>query len=197
MPFDTLIALFVFAFVASITPGPNNVMLLASGANFGFRRTLPHMFGIEIGFVSLIAAVGLGLGALLTAMPMLDTALKIAGALYLVYIAWRIATTRSMASATGASRPLNVLQAAAFQWINPKGWVMAVSAVAIYSRPDALAQSILAVIACFALSGLIATPTWTGFGTALSAYLDDPDRLKWFNIAMGVLLVLSLAALVI
>lgn len=197
MPFDTLIALFVFAFVASITPGPNNVMLLASGANFGFRRTLPHMLGIEIGFVSLIAAVGLGLGALLIAVPVLDTALKTAGALYLLYIAWRIATTRTMASATGAVRPLGVLQAAAFQWINPKGWVMAVSAVAIYSRPDALIQSILAVIACFALSGLIATPTWTGFGTALSAYLDDPARLRWFNIAMGILLVLSLAALAI
>lgn len=192
MPLDTLIALFVFTLVASITPGPNNVMLMASGVNFGFRRTLPHMIGIEFGFVSLLAAVGLGLGALLIAFPTLHTVVKVAGGIYLAYLAWRIATTRTMAAAEGEARPLNMLQAALFQWINPKGWVIAISAIAIYSRPDALAVSIVAVIVCFVVSGILSAPTWTGFGTVLRGYLDDPVRLKWFNIAMGLLLVLTL-----
>jgi threonine/homoserine/homoserine lactone efflux protein len=137
-------------------------------------------------------AVGLGLGALLIEFPTLHTIVKAAGGVYLVYLAWRIATTRTMAKTEGEARPLNMLQAALFQWINPKGWVIAVSAIAVYSRPDARAVSITAVIVCFVISGILSAPTWTGFGTVLRGYLDDPVRLKWFNVAMGLLLALTL-----
>ncbi len=190
---DTVLALFVFSLVGSITPGPNNVMLLASGANFGFRRTLPHMIGIEFGFISLLTAVGFGLGALLSAFPSAHLALKIAGGLYLLYLAWKIAASRSFASAPGAeARPMALYKAALFQWVNPKAWVLAVSAMAIYTRPDMLAASTTVVIACFALAGIIAAPTWIGFGSALRGLLSDPRRLKWFNVSMGVLLALTL-----
>src|SRR5690606_21438896 len=121
MSLDIFMALVVFAFVTSITPGPNNVMLMASGVNFGFRRTIPHIFGIGIGFLSLLLGVGFGLGALLTAFPALHLALKIAGGVYLLHLAWRIAMTRSLGDGSGtAARPMTFLEAAAFQWVNPK-----------------------------------------------------------------------------
>lgn len=192
MPLDTVLALLVFSFVGSMTPGPNNVMLLASGANFGFRRTLPHIVGIEFGFVSLMAAVGFGLGALLVAFPSFHLALKVAGGLYLVYLAWKIATNRRFAQADSEARPLTVPQAALFQLVNPKAWVLSVSAMAVYTRPDMLVRSTLVVIMCFLLAGIVATSTWAGFGSALRGFLSEPVRLKWFNIAMGALLVLTL-----
>ena len=189
---DTVLALFVFCLVGSITPGPNNVMLLASGANFGFRRTLPHMIGIEFGFVSLLTAVGFGLGALLTAFPALHLGLKIAGSLYLVFLAWKIATSSKMAEASAEARPLAFHKAALFQWVNPKAWVLAVSAMAIYTRPDMILVSTVLVIVAFALAGIISAPTWIGFGSVLRGLLGEPRRLRWFNLAMGALLVLTL-----
>ena len=189
---DTVLALFVFSLVGSITPGPNNVMLLASGANFGFRRTLPHMVGIEIGFISLLTAVGFGLGALLASFPAFHLALKFAGGLYLVYLAWKIATSSKMAQAASQVRPLAFHKAALFQWVNPKAWVLAVSAMAIYTRPDMILLSTVVVIVCFALAGIIAAPTWIGFGSALRGLLGEPRRLRWFNVSMGALLVLTL-----
>ena len=193
MSLESFLALLVFAFVSSITPGPNNVMLLASGVNFGFRRTVPHMLGVGIGFFVLMVAVGFGLGALLTAYPPLHLALKIAGAAYLVYLAWRIAMSRTLSSGGDrAVRPMTFLEAAAFQWVNPKGWVMAVTAMALYTTSGASALSIVAVAAGFSLVGFPCVSVWTSFGTALRGFLSDPVRLKWFNIVMGVLLVASL-----
>jgi threonine/homoserine/homoserine lactone efflux protein len=116
----TLLALVTFAFATSITPGPNNMMLFASGVNFGFRRTIPHMFGIGAGFFSLLIGVGFGLGAVLKTYPLLFTILKFAGGAYLLYIAWSIAMSRSISSGTAGARPMTFLEAAAFQWINPK-----------------------------------------------------------------------------
>jgi threonine/homoserine/homoserine lactone efflux protein len=193
MSFDTLLALFIFTLVAAITPGPNNFMLLASGVNFGFRRTVPHILGMLAGFLTLNVAVALGVGALLVAFPALHLALKVGGGLYLAYLAWKIATARKMtSSAEDGARPLSFLQAALFQWVNPKGWIAIVTAVGLYSQPDALTLSVVTVVLCFMLSGTIAAPTWAGFGTALRDYLDDPVRLKWFNVSMGALLLLTL-----
>ncbi|MEX4007644.1 LysE family translocator [Neoaquamicrobium sediminum] len=193
MSTDLLLALVVFAFVTSITPGPNNFMLLASGVNFGFRRTIPHMLGIGGGFLSLLLGVGFGLGALLTAYPSLHLALKLAGGAYLLYLAWRIAMSRSLSEKDGkAARPMTFLEAAAFQWVNPKAWVMAVTAMAVYSDPAAPFLSVLVVALAFALVNLPSVSTWAGFGMALRGFLADPVRLKWFNIAMGVALVVSL-----
>ena len=193
MGLDVFFALLVFAFVSSVTPGPNNLMLLASGVNFGFRRTVPHMAGIGFGFWLLLMAVGLGLGAMLSAFPTLHLALKIAGGAYLLYLAWRVATSRSMGSGgTAQSRPMTFLEAVAFQWINPKAWVMAVTAMAIYTDPQRPLLTVVLVAAAFAIVNFPSVSVWAAFGVALRGFLADPVRLKWFNIAMGVLLAATL-----
>lgn len=192
MSLDLFAALVGFAFVSSVTPGPNNMMLLASGVNFGFRRTVPHMLGIGFGFASLLLGVGFGLGALLSAFPPLHLALKLAGGAYLLYLAWRIASSRTLAEAGSASRPMSFGEAAAFQWINPKAWVMAVTAMAIYTSPEAPVLSVLLVATAFALVNVPSVSVWAGFGTALRGWLSDPGRLRWFNVTMGLLLAATL-----
>ena len=192
MPLDTFLALVLFAFTTSITPGPNNMMLFASGVNFGFRRTIPHMFGIGVGFFSLLIGVGLGLGALLHTVPVVYTVLKFAGGAYLVWIAWKIASSRSISEGKSAVRPMSFFSAAAFQWVNPKAWVMAVTAMATYTNPELYLGSVLLVGLAFAAVNVPSVSTWAGFGSALREWLSDPVRLKWFNISMAVLLVASL-----
>lgn len=193
MPADTFLALLVYAFVSSVTPGPNNFMLLASGVNFGFRRTIPHMLGIGIGFFALLLAVGWGLGALLTAVPALHAALKLLGGAYLLYLAWKIASSRSLGDGKGVkARPMTFLEAAAFQWVNPKAWVMAVSSMAVYTDPLAPFVTAFLVASAFAVVNFPSVSAWAGFGVALRGFLADPERLKWFNIAMGLLLALTL-----
>lgn len=196
MSAGTLGALLVYALVSSITPGPNNLMLLASGVNFGFRRTVPHMLGIGAGFVALLLATGWFLGALLVAAPELHGALKVIGAAYLLYLAWRIATARApSADRPAGARPMRFLEAAAFQWVNPKAWVMAATAMALYVDPQAPALSVLLVAAVFGMVNLPSVSTWAGFGSALRGFLADPVRLKWFNVAMGAALAFSAAPL--
>ncbi|RWP64788.1 LysE family translocator [Mesorhizobium sp.] len=193
MTLDAFLALLVYAFVTSITPGPNNFMLLASGVNFGFAKTIPHMLGISIGFLVLLLAVGFGLGAVLIAFPVLDTALKIAGGVYLLYLAWKIAMSRSLSSKGEAkARPMRFIDAAAFQWVNPKAWVMAITAMAVYAVPEHPFLSVALVSIAFTVVNLPSVSVWAGFGTALRGFLSDPVRLKWFNIAMGVLLAAAL-----
>lgn len=193
MSLDVFTALVVFAFVTSITPGPNNFMLMASGVNFGFRRTIPHMLGIGAGFVALLLGVGFGLGAALQAFPPLHTALKALGGAYLLYLAWRIGTSRALARKGGeAARPMTFLEAAAFQWVNPKAWMMAITAMAVYTNPQAPFLSVVLVAFAFGLVNLPSVSTWAGFGMALRGFLADPARLKWFNIAMAMLLAATL-----
>ncbi len=192
MQADTLFALFLFAFTTSITPGPNNMMLFASGVNFGFARTIPHMFGIGAGFLTLLIAVGLGLGAILHSVPLLYAALKFAGGAYLIWIAWKIGTSRSLSDGRTGAMPMTFLQAAAFQWINPKAWVMAVTAMATYTSEQSYLFSVMVVGIIFAVVNVPSVSTWAGFGSALRQWLSHPVRLKWFNITMAVLLVLSL-----
>lgn len=193
MSSDTFVALLVYAFVTSVTPGPNNFMLLASGVNFGFSRTIPHIFGIGAGFLVLLLAVGLGLGTLLAAFPVLHVALKFAGAAYLLYLAWRIAMSRTLTGKGGeAARPMSFLEAAAFQWVNPKAWMIAVGGMALYTVPEAPVLSMLLVAVAFAAVNLPSVSAWAAFGTAMRGFLSDPTRLKWFNIAMGMILAASL-----
>lgn len=192
MSVDTLFALVLFAFATSITPGPNNMMLFASGVNFGFRRTVPHMLGIGAGFLSLLIGVGMGLGAVLHAYPPAFIALKVAGGLYLLWIAWKIGSSRSMGEGEAKARPMTFLAAAAFQWVNPKAWVMAVTAMAVYPNPEQYALTVAIVALVFAVVNVPSVSTWAGFGSALREWLSVPVRLKWFNITMAVLLVLSL-----
>lgn len=192
MSVDTLLALVLFAFATSITPGPNNMMLFASGVNFGFRRTVPHMLGIGAGFLSLLIGVGMGLGAVLHAYPAAFIALKVTGGLYLLWIAWKLGSSRSMDEGEAKARPMTFLGAAAFQWVNPKAWVMAVTAMAVYPNPEHYALTVAIVALVFAAVNVPSVSTWAGFGSALRGWLSVPVRLKWFNITMAVLLVLSL-----
>lgn len=191
MPAETLAALAVFAFVMSITPGPNNLMLMASGANFGLRRTVPHMLGVGIGFVVMTALVGTGLVGLFDRVAGLWAAMQVAGAAYLLWLAWRIAHAAAPAEGRGTARPLTFLQAAAFQWVNPKAWAMAVSAVALYAPGQATA-AVLVVAAVFGAVNLPSVAVWAVAGRGLRRWLDAPVRLRLFNRTMAALLVASM-----
>ncbi|GIL00999.1 MAG: lysine transporter LysE [Alphaproteobacteria bacterium] len=190
MPLEALLALAVFAFVTSVTPGPNNLMLLASGVNFGLRRTIPHMLGIGVGFGVLLLCVGYGLGQMLTLFPVAFTALKLAGGAYLVYLAWRIAMSGEVGEAAAGARPITLIEAAAFQWVNPKGWVMAVGAV--YTDPDRYVASVMLVAGVFVAIGVAAISLWAAMGIGLRRFLDRPAVLRMFNWTMALLLVASL-----
>lgn len=193
MSVNLLSALFLFAVATSITPGPNNMMLLASGVNFGFRRTIPHMLGIGFGFFVLLVCVGMGLGTLIASIPMLEMAMKVASGIYLLYIAWKIGSSRSIGEQKEAGQvPMTFLQAAAFQWVNPKAWVMAITAMSAYSDPAHPYQRVLLIGLIFAVINVPCVSTWAGFGSSLRGWLSDPYRLKWFNITMAILLVVSL-----
>ncbi len=194
MSIEVFLALLVFAFVSSVTPGPNNLMLLASGVNFGFRRTIPHMLGIGVGFFVLLLAVGFGLGALIEMVPSFYVALKFAGGAYMLYLAWKIAMSRSIGDAKhrDKSEPMTFLQAAAFQWVNPKAWVMGITGIATYANHDNYYVAVLLVSVAFAIVNLPSVSVWAGFGTLLRNWLSDPFRLKCFNFIMALLLILSL-----
>jgi threonine/homoserine/homoserine lactone efflux protein len=189
---EVFLSLVLFAFTTSVTPGPNNMMLLASGVNFGMRRTIPHMIGIELGFASLLAAVGFGLGALFLSLPTLYLVLKICGGLYLLWIAWSIGMSRSLGNGKSSGEPMSLWSAAAFQWINPKAWVMAISSMAAFADPNQPVISVVIVTVTFVTLALPCQGGWAGFGALLRDWLSHPVRLKWFNITMAVLLVLSL-----
>jgi threonine/homoserine/homoserine lactone efflux protein len=183
-------ALLAFAFVSSITPGPNNLMLLASGANFGLRRSIPHMLGISVGHSFMVVVVGLGLMGVFEAVPRLHDALTVASALYLLWLAWRIATSTPKDGAARA-RPFTFWQAAAFQWVNPKAWAMAIGAVTLYAG-DGGPGAVLAVAAVFAATNLPSIGVWTAMGQEMRRLLTSPARLRAFNWTMAALLVLSL-----
>lgn len=197
MSFETFIALFAFAFVATATPGPNNVMVMASGVNFGFRRTVPHLLGITFGFAFLVTLVGFGLGAVLTAYPAAHLALKIMGGAYLLYLAWRIGTSRHVGKGATAAKPLSALGAAAFQWVNPKAWMISVTATSLYAMPDRPFMSAVIVALVFGIVCLPIVSVWAGFGTKLRDFLSDPKRLRLFNMAMGLLLALTTIPMVL
>jgi threonine/homoserine/homoserine lactone efflux protein len=198
MPYDIFVAMFVFAAVTAFTPGPNNIMVTASGVNFGFARTIPHLAGILIGFQVMLVACGAGLGALFTAYAPLQYALKIVGAAYMLWLAWKVANARPADDEPDSSaRPLTFLQAAAFQWVNPKAWVIAISAIAIYVRPSHWLVDFAILLAVFGLFTVLSTATWTGFGVALRGLLRNPRHARIFNLVMAVLLVASIAPMVI
>lgn len=193
MSAEIYFALITFAFVTSVTPGPNNLMLLSSGVNFGFKRTIPHMMGIGFGFFILLIATGFGLAALLEYMPILYTALKFAGGAYMLYLAWKIATSGEIsAEDKAASKPISFIQAALFQWVNPKAWVMAVTGIATYTAGQDYTSMVIIISVIFTLVNVPSVSLWAGLGTLMRSMLSDPVKLKVFNITMGLLLVASL-----
>ncbi|MCE8514547.1 LysE family translocator [Ruegeria pomeroyi] len=191
MTYDLLIALLLFAFVSSITPGPNNLMLMASGANFGFRRSVPHMLGIGLGFTFMVVMVGVGLVQVFDAWPPSYTLLKYASVVYLLYLAWKIANAAPAKRGAEAGRPMTFLQAAAFQWVNPKAWAMALTAISAYA-PGQTLMAVLVVAAIFGAVNLPSVSTWTVLGQQMARLLTNPRRLTVFNWTMAGLLVLSL-----
>ncbi len=191
MTYDLFAALALFAFVSSVTPGPNNLMLMASGANFGFRRTIPHMLGVALGFVFMVLLVGVGLVQVFDAFPLSYTVLKIGSVLYLLYLAWKIAHAGPARSGAASGRPMSFLQAAAFQWVNPKAWAMALTAISAYT-PDHSLWAILLVGAIFGAINLPSVGSWTLLGQQMARLLTNERRLTLFNWTMAALLVASL-----
>ena len=191
MTLDLLSALVAFAFVSSITPGPNNLMLMASGANFGFRRSGPHMLGIGLGFTCMIMLVGAGLVQIFDTYPISYSALKIGSIAYLLYLAWKIASSGPAKQGQSAGTPMTFLQAAGFQWVNPKAWAMALTAISVYT-PDTTFWSTALVALIFGAINLPSVSVWTFLGLQMAKALTDPARLRAFNWTMAALLVASL-----
>ena len=193
-PDELLWALLVFVVVTLITPGPNNAMLMTTGLNFGFRRGQPHLWGVALGFAVMVLGVGLGLGAVFAAYPLAYTVLKYVGAAYLLYLAWQIATAGPIEEGgeNNNGRPISFIDAAAFQWLNPKGWVMAVGAVSAYAGVAAFPLNMLLIAGLFGSLGILSSATWLGFGTALKRLLTSPRAVRVVNATMALLLVASL-----
>ena len=196
MNYDLIYPLVLFAFVSSATPGPNNMMLLASGANFGLWRTVPHMVGIGLGFGLMIVMVGVGLMQVFDAFPITNLILKIVSVIYLLWLSWKIATAApKLADApdTGGT-PMTFLQAAAFQWVNPKAWSMGIYAITNFAKDDDGARSFLSVCVvafAFVLVNFPSVTIWTVLGQQMRRFLTSPARLRAFNWTMAVLLVLT------
>ena len=200
-----LVPAILFAAVTSITPGPNNMMLLASGVNFGLRRTLPHMLGITLGCLIMFGAIGGGLGYLFHQLPILQLLLMVGSFCYLMWMAWHIAfqptagaSTKFEASSQANNahnrrhRPMSLFAAASFQWINPKAWVMGIGFYANYIPVNSGVWGILAGDIIFAIVNLPCILLWVLLGANLSRWLSSETRLKWFNRTVGLLLAMSL-----
>ncbi len=189
MPVEILLALSGFAFVSSITPGPNNLMLMASGVNFGFRRTVPHMLGVGLGFTLMIVLIGIGLMELFEAVPVTFTILKVVCAVYLAWLAWKIANAAEP-KAGSAAAPMTFFQAAAFQWVNPKAWFMATAAITAYA-PERNLMAVVLVALVFGAINIPCVGVWTILGQNLRRILGNPTRLRVFNWSMAALLIVS------
>ncbi|MGA8009106.1 MAG: LysE family translocator [Thiomonas sp.] len=195
MSHDTLLAFALFAFVASITPGPNNLMLLASGANFGFRASIPHVLGITSGFLVLVTSVGFGLAEVFSRLHWADVTMRWIGAAYMLFLAWRIATAAppdGSGPRDGSSRPMTFLGAAAFQWVNPKAWLMAISAFSTYVPATSGMVAVLGAALLFGAINLPSVTAWAFGGSRLQRVLLVRHRAVAFNLLMGGLLVASL-----
>ena len=192
--FDSnLSALALFAFVTSVTPGPNNLMLLASGANFGFRASIPHLLGISTGVLILLVSVGLGLAELFSLWPWAESVMKAVGALYMIYLAWRIASASPPdGSSARESRPMRYVGAFAFQWVNPKLWLMALSVFSVYVPGSGGFSLVLAVAVLFSVINLPTISVWALGGARLRHLLTDQRRVKVFNLSMAALLLATL-----
>jgi len=193
---NLMLPLLTFVVAMTITPGPNNIMITASGANFGFRRTIPHLMGIVIGFPVMTLAIGVGLGEMFKTWPIVHTVLKYVGTAYLLYLAYRIATAARGGEAQSRGRPLTFLEAAAFQWANPKGWMMAVGAISAYTTVggDPFLESLIIAVT-FGVIAVPAVGVWAVFGVAVGRLLRSDRALRIFNLTMAALLVASLALL--
>ncbi len=194
MSLEHFLALATFAFATSITPGPNNLMLLASGANFGVRRTMPHMVGISLGHMVMTFAVGAGLMRALQSTPQAFDVLRWISVAFILLLAWKIASAAPAGEAKSRARPLTFLQAAAFQWANPKAWMMSLGAIGAYA-PDRTIEAVAIVALIFSAVNLPSVGVWTVLGTQLRRLLNTNTKLRAFNIGSALLLVASMTPL--
>jgi threonine/homoserine/homoserine lactone efflux protein len=209
MSYDQLLALAIFAAVSSVTPGPNNLMLLASGVNFGVRRSLPHLAGVNLGFVFLFLCLGFGLQRVFVSYPQLEVVLRYVGTTYLVWLAWSLATSSTKpAQATDKENskqnedkpnqdqsgkgPMSFASAVAFQWVNPKAIMMAIGAITTYLPSGAGVWGMLLVGLVFGLINAPMVASWLLFGSTMRQFLQDPKKLKLFNWGMAMLILATL-----
>lgn len=191
---ELLIGLVGFALVSAFSPGPNNLMLLSSGMNFGWRKSVPHILGIAIGFPVMIFGVGMGITQIFEAYPISLLVMKVLSAVYLIYLAYKIASTRpaGVDAEIKNSRPLTFVQAAAFQWVNPKAWAMALTAISAYTIANNMLLSVFIVIFVFLAVGMMSANTWTIIGLKLRIFLSNPVAFRAFNISCALILVATL-----
>ena len=192
MPHEQLLALALLAFVGSFTPGPNNMIAAVTGANHGFRASLPHVLGVPFGFSSMLIAGGAGVSALLLAYPLIATLIKWAGIAYLLFIAWQLARPHPDAAGKDLNltgfRPLSFWQSAAFQYANPKAWMLAAATAGSFMASNATIAGIAIIVIVFSLAAIGSLVTWAWAGAALRNWLGVGSRMRTFNVAMGVLL---------
>jgi threonine/homoserine/homoserine lactone efflux protein len=192
-PLTLILASIPFMTSMGITPGPNNVLVASSGVNFGFRATVPHILGITIGYPVMLLIVGLGLSKIFIAIPMTHFVLKYVSIVYLLYLAWRIARSAAVTEAKKIYKPMTFVQGAAFQWVNVKGWVAALTAVTTYTAVDSTLPLQIAVLAMLStVITLVSVSSWTFFGVVIRRFLDTERRRRCFNYSMAGLLVLSI-----
>lgn len=192
-----IVSMMSFAFITSTTPGPNNVMLMSSGMNFGLKSSIPHMLGVVLGFPIMIVLVGVGLLQLFELVPHSFSVLKLVSFGYLLYLAWRIANTKSIGTGVKTTKPLRFIQVALFQWVNPKAWVMALTAISVHTPEERPLYSIFIVAFAFIISGCFSTCLWTMVGYQLNRFLHDPMKLRAVNMTLALLLVFTLVPMLI
>lgn len=199
LPMSLFVSLFVFSFSTSITPGPNNMMLLSSGLTHGYRKSLPHLLGVIIGFPFMTLCVGLVVGELFKLYPAALSVLKVIGFIYLIYLAWKISKSKPKVSTSNNNvQPLNFYEVFLFQWLNVKNWIKIITATSVYvtSASHPLVQ-ILTIVVVFLSTVIISANTWTLAGSLLSVFLKSEKSVRIFNITMAILLVLSMMPVVI
>lgn len=202
---DLLVAFIGFAFVTSITPGPNNLMVMASGAAFGWRKTMPHIFGIAVGFTTIIGSAVLGIGAVLERIPELLIALRILGSVWLLWLAWQLAapalrppSKQGEPTAHQPSRPMRIYEAALFQWVNPKAWTMAIGAAAAYAglAADPI-QRMIIMASVFLIIAPLSNTVWVIAGEAICRFTSQGSSSKFFSLVMAALVAASAALILI
>ena len=191
MNFDIFPALALFAFVSSATPGPNNLMLMASGANFGFARSIPHMVGISIGFIVMMVLTGAGLVQIFDRYPVSYLVLKVLSVAYMMWLAWKIANAAPIRERAAGGAPMTFLQAAAFQWVNPKAWAMSLTAITVYIADGGHLMLLVGAL-IFGAVNIPSVGIWTLLGQQMARLLTKPAHLRLFNWTMAVLLIASL-----
>ncbi|MCP3875543.1 MAG: LysE family translocator [Desulfobacteraceae bacterium] len=192
--FTMILSITSFGLALTMTPGPNNIMLLSSGLTFGYKRTLPHALGVNFGFPAMVICVGLGVGKLFEIFPFIYTALKMVGICYLLWMAWHIAKTKgSLDTANKKDKPFTFLQAALFQWVNPKAWMLAVTSTTTFITDHQIASIQVMIIACiYFFCAIFSTNSWSLGGVMLRRFIQDERFVQIFNIIMAILIVGSI-----